>query len=189
MRTEWKVLSLAAAAIVGVTLVALTGSRLAAGVFIACVILVPVALALNAATGANMLKTWGLLRSGWSGLSRGRQVGSLVVLALVAWIAVAYATGYGQRGNQPAYVIYHVFGTGVADVTYANGEGGTKQQTVSLPWFSPSVPVHWSQQFSLDAQLSGEGSIECQIETAGYTVADNTSTGYQAVCNSVWHAP
>jgi hypothetical protein len=75
-------------------------------------------------------------------------------------------------------LLYEVFGSGSALITYSNQGFGQQQVTATLPW---SVQPQNPSTSVIVAQLQGSGTITCRITKSGRVATENTSSGQYAV--------
>lgn len=100
--------------------------------------------------------------------------------------SMGVVTGDGQGG--PHQVRYSVQGSGEAMITFSQGTGGTKSETVSLPW-STDLTVD-SESFGLSVIVFGTGGstdVEgCSIQIDGKVEEENKGTGNTVVCTALF---
>lgn len=62
-------------------------------------------------------------------------MGTWIISGLVIWFLISVFSGGGTTGSSSHSVTYYVFGTtSSVSLTYNNEQGGTEQETASLPW-------------------------------------------------------
>ena len=101
------------------------------------------------------------------------------------------ANGNGTSGQKPgsgtasAIVTYAVSGsTNKASLTYSNSQGGTAQQTVSLPW-STQYTMKAGDFLYISAQNeNASGSVTTEIRINGYAFKNTTSVGAYVIATS-----
>lgn len=83
------------------------------------------------------------------------------------------------------YVLYKITGTGRAgDVTYENGEGGTEQADISIPW-QKGETMEYGDFVYISAQSGDDANrtITCEIRVNGDVFKTSTSTGRYVIAS------
>lgn len=107
----------------------------------------------------------------------------LIVIAL--WLGLALSCG-GSSSREPAKVTYDVVGEGTrsASLTYQNGEGGTEQRDVKLPWTSSFTARPGSFLYISAQNKNDSGSITVYISINGNTRKTSTSSGAYVIASA-----
>jgi hypothetical protein len=110
-----------------------------------------------------------------------------MIIFIVVGLMLCYMLFNSKKGGDGGstnvvkshYASYYVGGwAGTADITYENSTGGTEQNTVTIPWTSPSWEVHDGDFLYISAQNNDElGSVTCEIRIDGIMVKQSKSEG------------
>ena len=108
-----------------------------------------------------------------------------VVLGVTAGLVCIFGFVVVMNGQRPKPVTYRVAGSArTALVTYSNDQGGTEQQTVSLPW---SWPMHVKKGAILQVTAQSQdatGDVTVDIEADGQNRKEARSSGAYAVASA-----
>lgn len=125
-----------------------------------------------------------------SGVKKGP---GMIKIGLGLVVVVGIANGLLRtetKSNDTEAVIHNVeyavtgIATTEASLTYSNNQGGTEQQTVTLPW-SKTMPMIKGQHFYLSAQNSeSTGTIYAQISVDGKLVKLSESSGAYTIATA-----
>ena len=118
-------------------------------------------------------------------LIRGEKWRGAAILALVGCVgvlALAESPPSGAYAGQD--VTYQVTGSATeASLTYQNGDGGTSQEKVNLPW-SLTVKAPQSNFLYISAQNEADyGDITCTISVDGKVIKTSTSSGAYTIAS------
>lgn len=113
---------------------------------------------------------------------RGRWAAVLVFPACLGLLVLAASPSSGSFAE--GEVTYQVTGSATeASLTYQNGDGGTSQEKVSLPW-SLTVKAPASNFLYISAQNEGDyGDITCTISVDGKVIKTSTSSGSYTIAS------
>lgn len=111
---------------------------------------------------------------------RARWAAILVFPGCLGLLAIAESPASGKFAGE--YVTYQVSGSATeASLTYQNGDGGTSQEKVTLPW---SITVKAPNFLYISAQNEGDyGDITCTISVDGKVIKTSTSSGSYTIAS------
>jgi hypothetical protein len=117
-----------------------------------------------------------------------------IVAALIAGLA-ALLLGLSSLPPDmlaaPADVTYSVTGSArLASITMTNGQGGTEQQDVALPWSQPVIGLRSGQFVSLSVQNGSDfGDVTCEIRVNGTSFKTSTSSAPYGIADCSGDVP
>jgi hypothetical protein len=117
-----------------------------------------------------------------------------VVSVLIGVLAIGLLALGEVRASSfaaPAEVTYSVTGSAArAEITMENGQGGTEQTTVSLPWSQPVDGARSGQFVYISAQnQSGYGDVTCTIRVNGADFKSSTSSSEYGIADCSGEVP
>jgi hypothetical protein len=99
---------------------------------------------------------------------------------LFAKVILAISIVLGGCAPRAHQVTYQVPGSGRAQLTLSNEQGGTEQAEVRLPW-SETITVYDGQFLYLSAQDQGSFGVECDILLDGKPFRHSSSSGEYSI--------